>query len=199
MNMHKSFGDTMKKLLLTLSFAVVVGCSGESAPTEAPPAMEKPSGPVTGWKLTPQAGDPLPQVLKLYDANGNGTLEESERRMMRGQLEKLRQLRQQDEVARYDTNSNGKLDPEEQDAAREQREAARKARHQAALTKYDQNGNGILDEAEKETMRIDREAFLARARQQVLLTYDRNGNGVLDPDEHANLWSTVRQQREPRQ
>ncbi len=186
----------MKKLLLTLSFAVLVGCSGEPAPAETP---KGPSGPVTGWKLTPQAGDPLPQVLKHYDANGNGTLDETERRTMREQLEKLRQQRQQDELARYDTNSNGKLEPAEQDAARQQQETARQARHQAALTKYDANGNGTLDPAEKETMRTDREAFVARAKQQVLRTHDRNGNGVLDPDERADMLSTVRHQRDPRQ
>jgi Ca2+-binding EF-hand superfamily protein len=196
MNTHLSFGGTMKKLLLSLSLAVVAGCSGEPAPIETPP--DPPAVPVTGWKLTPQPSDPLPQVLKHYDANGNGILEESERRMMRGQQERLRQLRQQYALARYDTNSNGQLDAAEQDTARQQKESANQAGHHAALARYDRSGDGTLDAAERETMRADREAFLARARQQVLRTHDRNGNGVLDPDEHARLWATVRQQQ-PRQ
>lgn len=52
------------------------------------------------------------EVLKKYDKNGDGKLDESERQAMREDLKK-------DRLKKYDKNGDGKLDEQERAAMRE--------------------------------------------------------------------------------
>jgi hypothetical protein len=74
-----------------------------------------------------------PELLQKYDANKNGTLEDTERVAMKADFMKQRAER----MAQYDTNKDGKLDDAE-------RQAAHKARAAERFKELDTNGNGTL-------------------------------------------------------
>ncbi len=75
-------------------------------------------------------GGPPEEVLAKYDANKDGTLDESERKAMKA-----------DFIKPYDTNGNGELEPEE----REKMKAAKMAERFKSL---DTNNDGVLSLAE---------------------------------------------------
>ena len=107
-------------------------------------------------------------VLKKYDANQDGTLDETERAAWQAAREKqraAREARRAADLARYDANHDGKLDRDERairkadgDKAREVRRAEEAAAAEARkLVRYDKNRNGKLDEDELAAMKADAE------------------------------------------
>ena len=125
-----------------------------------------------------------PDILKKYDANKDGALDESERAAWFADREKqqaARETRQAADLARYDANKNGKLDPDERAArradnekARAERQAAREARRAEKtaaaeakkLARYDRNKNGKLDEDELAAAKVDEEKRKAAAEKR---------------------------------
>jgi len=76
-------------------------------------------------------------MMKKYDTNGDGQLDETERSTMQANYDKLRAEMMQ----KYDTNGDGQLDDNE----RQVRDASR-------LQAYDKNGDGQLDDQERSAM-----------------------------------------------
>lgn len=112
------------------------------------------------------AGIDRAEVLKRFDADGSGRLEDAERATARETLRA--ELR-----AKLDTDGNGQVDPAERFAARE----ARRAEHKAEI---DTNGDGAVSNEELDAARERRrEAFRAR----LLERFDANDDGVLDDAE----------------
>ena len=105
-----------------------------------------------------------PQVLKQFDKNGDGKLDESEKQAARAAMMK-----------RFDKNGDGKIDEAERQAAREafmkRRGGGGKGKgrpgkgrpggfdRSAIIKRFDKNGDGKLDEAERQAAR---EAFMKR-------------------------------------
>ena len=115
-----------------------------------------------------------PAVLKKYDVNQDGSLDESEKAAWRADKEKSpatrAAARHAADLARYDVNQDGKLNPEERaakkaeaektraekKAARDAKKAERAAAAEAKkLTRYDRNQDGKLDEAELAVAKAD--------------------------------------------
>jgi Ca2+-binding EF-hand superfamily protein len=88
-----------------------------------------------------------PELLEKFDKNGDGKLDEAERKeaaeARKGGMEK----RHAEMIKRFDTDGDGELSESERKAAREAMEAKKKE----ILEKYDANGDGKLDEAERKT------------------------------------------------
>ncbi len=91
-------------LALSLTAFVAVAADGEKKPTPATP---------------PPAGAPkLPEALKKYDKNGDGKLDEDERKTFQKE-------RQAELMKKYDTNNDGKLDEKERQVLIEDRKKER--------------------------------------------------------------------------
>ncbi len=116
--------------LLTL-VALIGTCSFASAADKP----KRPDGPGTGHEVPPE-------VLKKFDTNGDGKLDETERKAMYVAI-KAEMLK------KFDTNGDGKLDEAERQAMQTEIEA----RHKALLDKYDANKNGKLDPEEIQAAR----------------------------------------------
>lgn len=93
---------------------------------------------VLGGGLTVVAADGEPrgrraEMIKKFDANGDGQLDETEKQALKAE----RQAKRAERLAKYDTNKDGKLDDAERQQLRKDRAAAR-------FQKLDTNGDGSL-------------------------------------------------------
>lgn len=169
-----------------------------------------------GMKLTPaaKAAKKADELLKRFDKNGDGRLDDDERAdakeaMMQENLDRQmarinagapgggERFRAQ-ALALFDKNKDGQLDDDERAEAQRFAEARRDpAAGLGELTKrFDRNGDGRLDPEE----RGQAEAFLAelrayganRMRTELLRQFDRNADGKIDDGEMATLERTVR-------
>lgn len=92
-------------------------------------------GPKGGGK---KGGRPIPaEILEKFDTDGDGTLNEEERKAARSARRELTQKRRAEMLAKYDVDKDGKLSPEEQKAA--------------MLDRFDADKDGKLSDAERET------------------------------------------------
>ena len=123
-------------------------------------------------------------VLKKYDANQDGALDENEKAAWQAEKDRqrvAREARRAEDLARYDADKDGKLEKDERavmkaddEKARAEKQAAqeaRKAEKAAALeakklAKYDKNQNGRLDEDELAARKADEEKYRAAAEKR---------------------------------
>jgi Ca2+-binding EF-hand superfamily protein len=93
-----------------------------------------------------------PGLLKKYDANQDGKLDETEKAAMDADMAKRKAAEEASRLKKFDTNKDGKIDETEaaaEKAAKEEMKAKHKAEMEAKLLeKYDTNKDGKLDEAE---------------------------------------------------
>ena len=116
--------------LLTLA-ALIGTCSFASAADKP----KHPDGPGPGHEVPPE-------VLKKFDTNGDGKLDETERKAMYEDM-KAEMLK------KFDKDGDGKLSEDERKAMRADMEAHRKE----LLEKYDANKNGKFDPEEIQAAR----------------------------------------------
>ncbi|MBI4028212.1 MAG: EF-hand domain-containing protein [Verrucomicrobia bacterium] len=133
------------------AFAIILGLTFvSSAMPAATAAVERP--------VKKHVEKINPAILKKYDTNQDGQLDENERVLMKNDMDAAKARQWDRTLKQYDANGNGKLDEDEL-AALEKDEAAKKAKAKAQaeelLKKYDANGDGKLDAAEKDAMRED--------------------------------------------
>jgi len=158
------------------------------------------------------------ELLKRFDQNGDGRLDDDERAdakdaMMQDNLDRQmarisagapggsERFRAQ-ALALFDRNKDGRLDDDERDEAQKFAEARRDpATAMGEMTKrFDRNGDGKLDAEE----RSQAEAFLVelraygstQMRDGLLRQFDRNADGKIDDSEMAALEKTVRPRME---
>ena len=85
-----------------------------------------------GKKRGPAAKRPTPEQVKRFDKNGDGKLDEAERKAMREAVEKKGgeddAKRREELLKRFDENGDGKLDDAERKALREHIAKERKER-----------------------------------------------------------------------
>ena len=103
----------MKKMLamtlaLSLGGLIAGAAEGENKPKPVIPAPGAPSAGVSR----------IPEAYKKYDKNGDGKLDEEERKT-------LQKERQDEMIKKYDKNSDGKLDETERQAMVEDRKKER--------------------------------------------------------------------------
>ncbi|HUL53311.1 MAG TPA: hypothetical protein VLT83_07880 [Opitutaceae bacterium] len=140
--------------------------------------LAAPAAATTGEEKIPAS------VLKKYDANKDGVLDDAEQAAWRADQDKqraAREARRAEDLARYDTDKDGKLEKDERavmkaddEKARAEKKAAqeaRKAEKAAALeakklAKYDRNQNGKLDDDELAARKADEEKYRAAAEKR---------------------------------
>ncbi|MCP5536336.1 MAG: hypothetical protein H7A51_08905 [Akkermansiaceae bacterium] len=94
-------------------------------------------------------GGPHPELLKKFDKDGDGKLNEEERAAAKEAMEARRAAF----IKKHDTDGDGKLSDEEKKAAREAIAAKRKEIHAAVLKEFDKDGDGKLSEEERKGVR----------------------------------------------
>ncbi len=106
-------------LVLTLGAGLVVAAEGDKKPA-APAIPAAPAAPAApGAPTPPPAATPkLPEALQKYDKNGDGKLDEEERRGFQKE-------RQAEMMKKYDKNGDGKLDETERQGLIEDRKKER--------------------------------------------------------------------------
>jgi Ca2+-binding EF-hand superfamily protein len=157
---------TMAVACLTLlEGQALEGRAAETQPQSGSAAAQKRKSAAP--RDTPQAGQPgaarlKAELIKRFDANGNGRLDPEEMQAARaaaakaGQGQNFDAITRQELLKHFDRNGDGQLDAAEQKAAREatanrtQGSRAGSTRQQAVLKEFDANGNGKLDPAEKQ-------------------------------------------------
>lgn len=125
----------MKKNITWIALALAV--SG----TALTHAQEDGGRPNRGPRQIPEA------VLKEFDKDGDGKLNDDERKAMREAMQARQEEARKKELAEFDKDKDGKLNEEERKAANEAREAKRKA----LVEKYDADKDGKLNREEIQT------------------------------------------------
>jgi len=121
-------------------------------------------------------------MMRQYDKDGDGKLNESEQQAAREAWEKrMQEMRARWELRRYDTNRDGKLD-EEETAARDKARAEREERRKEFMKRFDKNENGRIDEDERGAIG---EYYRDQRRKHELERYDKDGDGELSDEERA--------------
>jgi len=126
-------------------------------------------------------------ILKKYDADNDGELNDAERAEWRADWQAYRETAQArreahkaEFLAKWDTDKDGKLSPEERAAARKQIEAEQKERQEAAILKrYDKNKDGVLSDSECRDWERDK----AKRQERLQNRFDFDKDGKLEGNE----------------
>lgn len=124
----------MKPNIITTTLVLAIAGSITAAAQEG----DRPGPPREGRGLPPE-------ILEKFDKDGDGKLNEEERKAARDARRAEMEKRRQEMLEKFDTDGDGKLNEEERKAAREAAEAKRKE----ILEKYDANGDGQLSPEER--------------------------------------------------
>lgn len=129
--------------------------------TNAPPKMQgpKPNPEMKGTKPGPE------EMLKRFDADGDGKLSEAELQTMNDAMTKNRR------------RSDG---PPRQRPSREE-----------IMQRFDTDGDGVLSETERAAMRAERE----RLQEENQKRFDADGDGQLSEEERKTMHTTLRGER----
>jgi Ca2+-binding EF-hand superfamily protein len=122
--------------MIALALAGTLAVQAQEAPREGGPRRGGPGGP--GNRQTP------PEVLKEFDKDGDGKLNDEEAQAARTAMQARREEQRKKMLEQYDTDKDGKLSEDERKKMQEDMQAKRKA----LVEKYDANKNGRLDPEE---------------------------------------------------
>ncbi len=169
-------------------------------------ADDPPKGPPRGKKRE--------EIIKRFDKDGDGKLNDEEKRAAREAFMKMRggkgrggppQFNREEILKKFDKNGDGKLDDDERKAAREafMKKRGGKGRggrpqfnREEILKKFDKNGDGKLDDDERKAAR---EAFMKKRggkgrggrpqfnREEIIKKFDKDGDGKLNDEERKAL------------
>jgi Ca2+-binding EF-hand superfamily protein len=146
---------------LVLALSGSVAMAQTESETNAPPKRKGP-------KPDPEMQGTRPgreEVLKRFDADGDGTLNEAERQAMDAAMLKHR------------GRPGG---PQGNRPSREE-----------IMKRFDTDGDGELSESEREAMRAERE----RIREENSKRFDADGDGQLSKEERKTMHETLRDER----
>jgi Ca2+-binding EF-hand superfamily protein len=148
----------MKTIPTTLIGSLAILIAGSAA---AKPEGDRPQRPRMGPEMRQK-------ILEQFDKDGDGKLNEDERKAAREAAKARMQDRKGAFIEKWDTDGDGELNEEERAAVKEAMEAKRKE----FLDKYDEDGDGKLSEEERKA-----------AHKDILDKYDEDGDGKLSPEE----------------
>jgi len=120
---------------------------------------------------------PSPEIMKKYDVDGDGRLNDSERDALRAER-RVRHKPPAELIEKYDADGDGQLNDSERDALR----AEKRARHKPPaelIEKYDMDGDGRLNDSERDVLRAEMKA----KRAEIISRYDADGDGELNKAE----------------
>jgi len=141
--------NTMKttRLLLTGIVATLACSMTAYAEGDGPSNGDKKGKGKKGNREVPE------HVIKKFDKDGDGKLNEEERKAAREARTKMQKEGKAKMLKRFDKDGDGKLSDEERKTARETMQKQRKEMHEAMLKKFDANGNGEIDKDERDGIR----------------------------------------------
>lgn len=87
-----------------------------------------------------------PEILEKFDKDGDGKLNEEERKAARAARGEMDGARKKEMLKKFDTDGDGKLSDEEKTAMREEMK-------KKMLERFDKDGDGELNEEERAEMR----------------------------------------------
>lgn len=159
-----------------LASAPVPPATPTPAPSRAQPQATK--GPATvadvradAAEIRDRFSDGREEMLRLYDADGDGQLSREERQAAREWMRERAQAARDEFIARFDTDGDGELNEAEREAAR------RYMRSMRSIAAADTDGDGRLSTAEAA-------AVLERIKAGRRMG-DLNGDGVIDAADAA--------------
>tara|TARA_R110002072_G_scaffold150953_6_gene299920 strand:+ start:27204 stop:28154 length:951 start_codon:yes stop_codon:yes gene_type:complete len=134
------------------------------------------------------------QLMKQFDADGDGVLDEDEQAALDAHLDQREQDRRAKERARMDTDGDGDVSREERRAAQQQEQAFWQNQMNAAETNFDYDEDGELNIEES------RDAWDAWVEYQIvddfITRYDTNGDRRMETDDY-NQFLNDYGQRDP--
>lgn len=157
--------------------------------------------------------------LARFDADGDGTLSDEERRAMiesmraerMAQIDKngdgevdaderldamLASRRGRRLAERFDADGDGTLSDAERQAAMDDMAQREAEREQRRIDQYDTDGDGVLSAEEEAAAQAAEQAQRQERFQNFADQFDQDGDGNLDADERSDAFATVRDQRE---
>jgi Ca2+-binding EF-hand superfamily protein len=172
-----------------------------------------PGQEMAGGAMATKSTKRAEELLKRYDKNGDGRIDDDERAeakevMMKDQIERqmgrasalpagLEQYRAQ-ALELFDKNRDGRLDDTEKAAVQKFLAVRDEAAVNAALLakRFDKNGDGTVDAAEQATI----ESFIGelravsstQARSDLMRMFDRDTDGKISDEEFVELEKFVR-------
>ncbi|MFG0243048.1 MAG: hypothetical protein ACF8R9_09700 [Phycisphaerales bacterium JB054] len=161
----------------------------EATPEARPPAREgRPEG-----ERGERGGFDREEMMKRFDKDGDGELNEEERQALREELGNRRgrgddQMRQLI-MRRYDADGDGELSDAEREVARADFTQMREQIQAKIVPQYDLDGDGELNDEEREAARPAFRAEFERIRAFAVL--DEDGSGDVNPIELAKALSAV--------
>ena len=133
--------------------------------------------------------DRVARMRARFDADGDGELNDEERRLAR---EAMREERRQRLLERFDANGDGELDDAERQNAR-RTEFLESTRGRRLLARFDADGDGTLSDAEWDAVNADREQRRDEAMVELTAEFDTDGSGDLDDFEMDLARATFRE------
>lgn len=135
------------------------------------------------------------QLLRQFDLDGDGVLNEQEQAALDAHLQEQEQQRRAEEHARMDTDGDGEVSQEERRAARRQEREFWQSQMAAAENGFDYDGDGELNIEET------RDAWDAWAEYQTIEAfisrYDTDGDGSIGPPDY-DAFLTDYDRKDPR-
>ncbi len=139
-------------------------------------------------------GDPavrkakMAELLKKYDADGDGKLTDEERDAM---IKDISEQQHQEMMAKYDKNADGKLDDEELKAMQEERRDRQKEFRERAeaikLKHFDADGDGKLGEDEQKAFKDFEQDMQKVGKSWELAVFDTDGDGKVSDEERQQV------------
>jgi Ca2+-binding EF-hand superfamily protein len=135
----------------------------------------------------------LSLLLKLYDSDASGELDETERALLEADLTARCEQRMETLLATFDADGSGELEDSEWDAAKaaiRERFAARRAEF---VAEFDLDADGELNPEERLAARESRVEAHQTERAELFAEFDLDGNGELNPEEQEALREALRE------
>jgi Ca2+-binding EF-hand superfamily protein len=123
------------------------------------------------------------RALKLFDADGDGELNEAERGEARAFAEARMAARKAKVLAEFDVDGDGVLSEVERKAVRETKRAEMEAKRAAMVKRFDVDVDGKLSDVERKAARETMRGEMEAKRAAVVEKYDADGNGRLGVEE----------------
>jgi len=140
------------------------------------------------------------EILKKYDKDGDGKLNEQEKAAMladrKAEMDKARQAHEKE----FDKNGDGKLDDAERKAMMDARQAQREKFMKEREKAFDKDGDGKLSDEERKAMMDEmqkRHPLAAQRHQEMLKRFDKDGDGKLSDEERKAMMAAMDLERKP--
>jgi len=130
-----------------------------------------------------------PELLKEFDKDGDGKLNDQERAaMMEARKAKGEMMRKAMEK-QFDKDGDGKLNDEERAAMMAARKAQFEKFMKAREKEFDKDGDGKLNDEERAAMQADLQKHRANGPQyqEMLKRFDKDGDGKLNDEERKAM------------